>query len=100
MHLPLHPPPQSGTRVATGLDIYLSTGTVLPTLVAGDSPVGGGVDQLAVSPPVGSRPWARAVVEAALGSPGLLLGVVLGVTVREQPCPDGGAPLGGGGGRI
>ena len=90
MHLPLHPPRQSGARVVTGLDIYLSTGTALPTLVAGDSPVGGGVDQLAEARQLAVDHWARAVVEAALGSPGLLLGVVLGVTVRVQPCPGGG----------
>lgn len=35
MHLHRHPPPDTGPRVVTGLDVYISTGAVLRTLLAG-----------------------------------------------------------------
>ena len=35
MHLHRHPPPDTGPRVVTGLDVYISTGAVLRTPLAG-----------------------------------------------------------------
>ena len=35
MHLHHHPPPDTGPRVVTGLDVYISTGAVLRTPLAG-----------------------------------------------------------------
>ena len=80
MHLHHHPPPDTGPRVVTGLDVYISTGAVLRTPLAGGrsrEPAMGS----AVPPPLRSRErsptavpaswqWARPYRGRGAGMPG------------------------------